>query len=116
MLVAPATTWLLVRTSPEEVSTMPVPAAFPPWYPSTGLMSMIPGLTLAATACAWEEVADPAADVPASGIVAGATRFGEATDPERKRAATPTPRTDDTNTATRRAATPSRLVRFGGAG
>jgi len=30
MLVAPSTTWLLVSTSPEEVSTWPVPAADSP--------------------------------------------------------------------------------------
>src|ERR1700737_677040 len=103
MLVAPATTWLLVRTSPEEVSTMPVPAAVPPWYPSTVLMSTMPGLTLAATACAWEEMADPApAAVPASGMVAGAATVGDAVGPERKWAARPTPRTADTNIATTR--------------
>src|SRR3954454_22404161 len=32
MVVAPATTWWLVTTSPSEVSTMPVPAASPPAY------------------------------------------------------------------------------------
>ncbi len=32
MVDAPRMTWLFVSTSPEEVSTMPVPAAAPCWY------------------------------------------------------------------------------------
>src|SRR5271165_6912774 len=48
MLVAPDTTWLLVRTSPDAVSTMPVPAASPPLNPSRVVMSTTPGSTLAA--------------------------------------------------------------------
>src|ERR1700694_5754280 len=54
MLVDPSTTWLLVRTSPEEVMIIPVPAAAPEpvlvWM--TVLMSTIAGSTLAAIACA----------------------------------------------------------------
>ncbi len=40
--VAPSTTWLLVRTSPFESSTMPVPAACASWYPSVVSMSTTP--------------------------------------------------------------------------
>src|SRR5579871_5475418 len=50
ILVAPSTTWLLVRTSPFELRTMPVPAPAPPWYPNSTLMSTSAGLTLAAIA------------------------------------------------------------------
>src|SRR5882762_7094910 len=48
MLVEPLTTWLLVRISPVELMSMPVPAAAP--LPSTVLMSTMAGLTLAAIA------------------------------------------------------------------
>src|ERR1035437_5492163 len=48
MVVAPSITWLLVSISPEDVSTMPVPAASTCWYPSVVLMSTSPGSTLAA--------------------------------------------------------------------
>ena len=50
MLVAPSTTWLLVRISPSEVRTIPVPAACAPWYCSTVLISTIP------TCCAEDAV------------------------------------------------------------
>ena len=52
MLVAPSTTWLLVRTSPDEVRIMPVPAACPvPWAVlTTVLMSTMAGSTLLAIA------------------------------------------------------------------
>src|SRR2546429_8574435 len=49
MPVAPATTWLLVRTSPSAPRTIPVPAADPCSYPRMVLMSTIPGSTFAAT-------------------------------------------------------------------
>src|SRR3954447_17973139 len=42
MLVAPSTTWLLVRISPLDVRTMPVPAAWAFWYCSTVLISTMP--------------------------------------------------------------------------
>src|ERR1700687_3030992 len=48
MLVAPAITWWLLSTYPEEVRTMPVPAASPPANPSRVVMSTTPGSTLAA--------------------------------------------------------------------
>ncbi len=48
--VAPSTTWWFVRTSPSEVSTIPVPAAFAPSYPSTVFTFTSPGETFAATA------------------------------------------------------------------
>src|SRR2546429_8036829 len=48
MLVEPLTTWLLVRISPVELMSMPVPAAAP--LPRTVLMSTMAGLTLAAIA------------------------------------------------------------------
>src|SRR5256885_992018 len=62
MLVAPDTTWLLVRTSPSALSTIPVPAAAPLWYLRTVLTSTMPGSTFAVTEeiCA-ELTPDPAA-------------------------------------------------------
>src|SRR5437899_1618188 len=45
MLRAPSMTWLLVSTSPEEVITMPVPAASPPPERVT-LTSTTPAMTL----------------------------------------------------------------------
>src|SRR2546423_7939869 len=62
MLVAPETTWLLVRTSPSALRTIPVPAAAPLWYPRTVLMSTMPGSTFAVTEEIWAELTpDPAA-------------------------------------------------------
>ena len=58
MLVAPATTWLLVSTSPSGVSTMPVPAAAAPCSPSSVLMLTMAGLTFADTASTSSTVAD----------------------------------------------------------
>ena len=53
MLVAPSTTWLLVRTSPAGVRMMPVPAAEPEPLPVTiwVLMSTTKRSTLAVIAC-----------------------------------------------------------------
>ena len=48
MSVAPSITWLLVSTTPSEVSTMPVPAASPP-PDSVVLMFTTDGLTLSET-------------------------------------------------------------------
>src|SRR5215472_14037725 len=52
MLEAPCTTWRFVRTSPEEVTSMPVPAAWACWPadPITVLMSTTAGMILFATA------------------------------------------------------------------
>jgi hypothetical protein len=49
MLVDPRTTWSLVRTSPEELTIKPVPAAAPP-VASFVLMLTMAGVTFAATA------------------------------------------------------------------
>src|ERR1019366_6160852 len=46
MVVAPSITWLLVKISPEDVSTIPVPAACACWYPRGVLISTNPGATL----------------------------------------------------------------------
>src|SRR6476469_5167687 len=50
-LVAPATTWWLVRTSPSELRTTPVPAPWAPSYPIVVTTSTNPGVTAAAAAC-----------------------------------------------------------------
>src|SRR5271155_4315949 len=50
MDVAPSITWLLVTTSPVEVSPMPVPAASSCWYPSVVSISTSPGSTFFAMA------------------------------------------------------------------
>src|SRR5580658_1016490 len=57
-LVEPSTTWLLVSTSPDESSTIPVPAASPPSNPRRVVMSTSPGSTLAATVLASDEPCD----------------------------------------------------------
>src|SRR5208283_5186410 len=46
IFVAPVITWLLVMTSPPEVTTMPVAAPSPPSRPSSVSMSTSPGSTL----------------------------------------------------------------------
>src|SRR5205823_956784 len=74
MLVAPAITWLFVRTSPEDVRIMPVPAAplAPPPARSrldayrTVLMSTMAGSTLLAIA----SLLSTRLDEPAGGTVA----------------------------------------------
>src|SRR5262245_66649240 len=67
ILVAPGITWLLVMTSPLDVTTIPVPAASPPCTPRTVLMSTSPGFTLEVTASEtlWLEL-PPWPDCPAS--------------------------------------------------
>ena len=50
MLMPPPITWLLVSTSPDALSTIPVPATLPFWWLSRVLMSTKPGSTLAASA------------------------------------------------------------------
>jgi hypothetical protein len=57
--VAPSMTWLLVSTSPPEVSTMPVPAATPSIR--VEVTSTMPGSTWAAVAEVSTEPPDPAA-------------------------------------------------------
>lgn len=54
MLIPPVMTWLLVSTSPDELSTIPVPAIPAFWWPETVpspvLTSTNPGSTVAANA------------------------------------------------------------------
>jgi hypothetical protein len=50
MVVAPSMTWLFVSTSPDEVRTIPVPAACALSYPRVVLMSTRPGSTFEAMA------------------------------------------------------------------
>src|SRR6516165_4233315 len=60
--VAPSITWLLVSTSPDEVTTMPVPAASAFWSPSVDTMSTRPGSTLFAICDVVRAVVDAAGD------------------------------------------------------
>src|SRR5215470_10924810 len=62
MDVAPLMTWLLVSTSPDDVSTIPVPAAVPFWLPSVETTSTTAGSVLD-TIC--DVVSAPAVDPPA---------------------------------------------------
>ena len=55
IVVAPLMTWLFVRTSPDDVTTTPVPAAAPLPKPSTVSMSTTPGSTFAAIAAGSDE-------------------------------------------------------------
>ena len=64
MAVAPSMTWLLVRISPFEVSTIPVPAAMAPWRPSVDTTSTSPGSTRAAIWLVDRMVLDVAVTVP----------------------------------------------------
>src|ERR1700733_5888978 len=62
--VAPLITWLLVRISPLDVSTMPVPSEVAFWSPSVAFTSTRPGSTLLAicdvdSAVCEVDVADP---------------------------------------------------------
>src|SRR5438552_9249059 len=134
MLVAPSTTWLMVSTSPEDVSTMPVPApsgcALGPgardWVPNVVvsryvLTSTTPGSTLAAIA--WRS--SPPPDEPLDGlswrggprefvVVDGALVLGERNSPHPM----PTPAARNTTAATAAAttATPRRRGDPAGAG
>jgi hypothetical protein len=66
---------------------------------------------------AWTcEDRDPAAEVSEPLMAVESPEVVDPDGPDRKRVARPTPRTDERNTATMRAATPRGLVRFGGAG
>src|ERR1700761_1140756 len=67
--VAPLITWLLVRISPLDVSTMPVPLAVAFWKPSVEVTSTMPGLTRleicdVLSDCCEVDVADPPAGEP----------------------------------------------------
>src|SRR5690349_25101276 len=62
--VAPLITWLLVRISPFDVNTMPVPLAVAFWKPSVEVTSTMPGSTRLAicdvvSICCEVDVADP---------------------------------------------------------
>src|ERR1700693_2568502 len=50
MLITLSITWLLVRTSPDEVMTIPVPATLPLWLAVVALMSTVAASTLATAA------------------------------------------------------------------
>jgi hypothetical protein len=71
--VAPSITWLLVSTSPVEVSTIPVPAALPPWYPSVDTTSTTPGFTFAAICDVVSAVAPIASAAPSPANISAAT-------------------------------------------
>ena len=51
-MLAPRITWLFVRTSPDEVNTMPVPAAAPFTYARFVSMSTTPVVSAARDGCA----------------------------------------------------------------
>src|SRR5579864_8416438 len=106
MLVAPATTWLLVSTVPEELMTMPVPAASPPANPSRVVMSTTPGSTLAAMVPVSAAPLLPCED-------GGAEPSGEPVGWIENRP-TPTPMAATRTTATATAITRSGLLRGGG--
>ncbi len=63
--VAPSITWLLVSTSPFEVSTMPVPAEVACWHPSVDTMATSAGSTRSAIWLAESTVLEVAVAVPA---------------------------------------------------
>src|SRR6516164_9677113 len=58
--VAPLMTWLLVRTLPSEVSTMPVPAASVPCSPWSLTRSTLPAATWSSVRVVVPEPDDPA--------------------------------------------------------
>src|SRR6202035_576658 len=64
--VAPSMTWLLVKISPVEVSTMPVPAEAAPWYPSVDTTSTSAGSTREAIWLADSVVLEVAVTAPAA--------------------------------------------------
>src|SRR5690349_14251203 len=74
MVVAPATTWLLVSTMPDDWMTMPVPAARAFWYPSTVSTSTTALLTV------WAMASGFTVPPPEPGVAVGA---GMATPPGR---------------------------------
>src|SRR5436305_13246163 len=72
-------TWLLVRTSPVEVSTMPVPAAVPPWKPRIEFTSTTEGSTSAAIAAAVRTLGEEAGACGEGAAALGAGATGETT-------------------------------------
>src|SRR6201989_1164054 len=64
MLVAPSTTWLLVRISPLDVRTIPVPAAAAFWYWSTVSMVTMPTCSAAVAVVVAPVAPVPSLDVP----------------------------------------------------
>src|SRR5258708_12892387 len=64
MLVAPRRLWLLVSTTPLDVSTMPVPAAVPLAYPSV----LVTSTTAPSTAAATAEASPAAAGLTGAGL------------------------------------------------
>src|SRR5207244_8998012 len=82
ILVAPSMTWLLVRITPVEVSTMPVPAAVPPWKPRIEFTSTTEGSTSAAIAAAVRALGEEAGACGegAAALGTGGTTTGAAGD------------------------------------
>src|SRR5262245_34216794 len=82
MLVAPEITWLLVSTSPEDVRTMPVPAASerngPPSRPKE-LMTVSMSTTAGSTrlAMAWRSSWPWGTDSPGTGLRGPSVEVGE---------------------------------------
>ena len=75
MTVAPSITWLLVSTSPEEETIIPVPSAVSPLYLSVEVMSTRPGFTFFTTAARLSGAAeDP---LPAALLSGPGTWFRE---------------------------------------
>src|SRR5260370_1184243 len=73
-------TWLLVRIAPVEVSTMPVPAAVPPWKPRIEFTSTTEGSTAAAIAAAVRALGGEAAAC-GEGAVGGGGGWREGGEP-----------------------------------
>src|SRR5260370_40130035 len=71
-------TWLLVRIAPVEVSTMPVPAAVPPWKPRIEFTSTTEGSTSAAIAAVVRALGGEGAAAPGAGATGGTTTGAEA--------------------------------------
>jgi hypothetical protein len=76
-LVAWSMTWLLVSTSPEEDTIIPVPSAVSPRYLSVAVMSTRPGLTFRATATGSSVADDP---LPAALLCGAGTSLDAAGD------------------------------------
>src|SRR5882724_4623494 len=71
-------TWLLVRIAPVEVSTMPVPAAVPPWKPRIEFTSTTEGSTSAAMAAVVRAPGGEDAAATGAGATGGTTSGAEA--------------------------------------
>ena len=77
--MAPSMTWLLVRIAPVEVSTMPVPAAVPPWKPRIEFTSTTEGSTSAAIAAAVRTLGEEAGACGEGAVALGAGATGGTT-------------------------------------